>query len=199
MQQRVPGARLDPSQNKGPIDRYMPGYSAHDARLKNIQNKLQARDQLSPSRQRLLSDIQGDRQDLRNQLVARAGDKIEQLEPHLRPGREVAIGHGGLTEADQRELIARTALPRKGTADQRAQRMMPQLSMEGYNRAAQMRGEDPAMRAVAQHVSQARQYNQMIPQAISPKLGMLIKKALWLNAFRVAPASRTLRATSQAA
>jgi hypothetical protein len=151
---------------------------AHDRRLREIQGKLKAREaagKLTPQKERLQYNIDESRRDLHNQLQARAGEGFDTaIEPHLRQGREVAMRPGGLSSEDERELFARGVMPRKGTVDQRAQRMMPALSSNQYNRQAAFRGqEDPAMRAIAQTVGDARARNAMIPQAIAPKLSSL--------------------------
>lgn len=170
-----PQSRPNPAQQGNAVDRIVPGFLQHDQRLRGIQGKLQARaakGPLTPQRERLLGNIQEDRRVLHNQLGARVGPNHDiRVEPHLRQGREVALGRGGLSGTDEQELFARMAMPRKGTAGQRASRMMPTLSTSAYNNQAALRGHDPAMRTVAQTVQSARDYHRMIPQAIQPKLG----------------------------
>lgn len=184
---RAARAQPNPNQRGNPVDQMLPGFMSHDKRLRDIQGKLKAREaagKLSPQRERLLYNIEEDRKDLHRQLDARAGAAYEtHVEPHLRQGREVALKPGGLSAQDEQELFARTMMPRKGTTEQRAQRMMPALSMGQYNRQAAMRGvEDPAMRAVAQTVGDARARNAMIPQAIMPKTSAL-RPSLTKRAF----------------
>lgn len=171
-------SKPNPNQRGNPVDQILPGFMQHDKRLRDIQGKLQAREaagKLSPQRERLQYNIDEARKDLHRQLDARAGSSMDtHVDPHFRQGREVVLKPGGLSFEDEKELTHRTMMPRKGTPEQRAQRMMPALSMNQYNRQVAMRGaEDPAMRAVAQTVNDARARNAMIPQAIMPKLSSL--------------------------
>lgn len=183
---RAPRAQPNASQTGNPVDQVLPGFLGHDRRLRELQGKLQAREDagtLSKARGAVLDRIGDERKDLYNQLAARSGDVETTLAPHLRQGREVALGNRGLTEQDTNELFQRAALPRKGTIEDRAKRMMPALSSTQYDRQALMRGEhDPAMRTIANTISDARARNAMIPQAIMPKMSAL-RPSLTKRAF----------------
>lgn len=186
---RAPTARPDPSQSGSPVDSYLPGFLAHDRRLRGVQGKLQARaaaGTITPARERMLDRVDATRKDLHRQLVARSGSEFEtHVEPHLRAGREVALRPGGMTSQDEQELVSRTLAPRRGSPEARGQRMMPALSQAAYDRQAATRGaHDPAMRSIAGMLQGQRDRAAMTPRAIQPKLGGLRKAAFLGGALK---------------
>lgn len=189
----TPAPHLNSGVASSPANHALPGYQQHDRRLYDVQQRLQARGNLTPERQRLLAAVTSERKSLGNEMMQRAADP-EAVQNQLRQGRDIALGRGGLNDADMRELSMRAAAPRNRQMPLSLNSRLPAFDMASYNKTAPFQGEHAGARTIAETIGSERMRNQLIPQAIAPKLGAWRKLGSWAQ-----PVSNALKAVARKA